>query len=219
MYYVMQGSWCCRVPGGGGVSVRIPIRPTRTRRQAVCSNPYRAHPMDWSLLQMGGLTTLLVFGAYFIGPASLRVASAASSTPRLGTSEGRRAWGGLVRAGVAWASTGVTRWGLTWASAVPAVWLLVFYGLVVHVRWALGRWPSFGESVVGPMRLHYRVVEGLGLAMFGTVYFVPWVALACVFSRRLRPVTMYGLCFGAAVGAALGGVLLAPAPFLNWYFD
>lgn len=179
----------------------------------------RTYLMDWSLLQLGGAMTLLVFGAYFVGPACLRVASTASSTPRLGPSEGRRAWVGLVRAVIAWATAGVRRWGLIWASAVPAIWLLTFYGLVVHVRWALGRWPSFGEGVAGPMRFHYEVVEWLGLAMFGTVYFLPWVALACVFSRRLRPVTIYGLSFWAAFGAALGGVLLAPGPFLNWFFD
>lgn len=175
--------------------------------------------MDWSLLQMGGLLTLLVFGAYFVGPAGLRVAPASSSSSVLRAKAGVRALVATVRTVVAWASVGVTRGGLIWAWTIPAVWLLAFYGLVVHVRWGLGRWPTFGEGVAGPMRFHYQVVEWLGLAMFGTVYFVPGLALACVFSRRLRPVTIYALCFAVGVGLAFAGVPLAPAPFMNWFLD
>ena len=50
-------------------------------------------------------------------------------------------------------------------------------------------------------------------------YFAPVVLLLCLFLRRWRHVSIYALCYGAAVGLASCALFLAPHAFLNWLFD
>jgi len=91
---------------------------------------------------------------------------------------------------------------------------------VVHVRLSLGRWPDIGkEFLAWPLFAHYKVAEWLAIALFFSLYAVPFVLLATLCRRRWRHVSWYLLCYGAAVGAALAAVLLAPNPILNWIFD
>lgn len=146
--------------------------------------------------------TLATFGGYFLG-----VLHGQSANAR---------W----RDFFASCTRSLSRSGFAWSLAAPLVWTLVFYGLVAHVRLALGRWPRFGESLSGTLtRMHFDLAWYLGMALLGSLYVAPIVLIGSLFLVRWRHVSVYSLIYATAVGAALASIFLAPRPFLNWFFD
>jgi len=151
---------------------------------------------------IGSVVTVVAFGAYL-----------------LGAFQGQRE-------SMAWRQffTSCTRslsWkGFLWAVAFPLLWLAIFYTLVAHVRLVLGRWPNFGESFDGwALSSHSRATWYLAGALVASLYPAPLVFIGCLFFPRCRYVSVYSLTYAAAAGLALGTMLLAPNPFLNWFFD
>jgi hypothetical protein len=91
---------------------------------------------------------------------------------------------------------------------------------VAHVRLALGRWPNFGESFNSwALAAHSQTMWYLLRALVVSLYPTPLVLMACLFFPRWRHVSIYALTYAAAFGLAFGAMLLAPGPFLNWFFD
>lgn len=158
--------------------------------------------IDTKALALGLATTALVCGAYF-----------------LGAFQGQQApmkW----REGLASLKRSLTWQGFAWSVALPVAWLALFYGLVIHVRLALGGWPRFGQQFdAWPLRLHEEAVFLAATALVASLWVMPLVLVGSLCFRRWRHISIYTLSYGAALGMAFGGMLLAPHAFLNWFFD
>ena len=114
----------------------------------------------------------------------------------------------------------LTRWGFFWAIALPTSWVLLYYAFIAHVWFSLGRWPRFGEQLNGRLlAVHHEACRYLMGALVASLYVAPIVLFVCLFLRKWRPVSIYALCYGGAVGLAWGALFLAPHSFLNWLFD
>ena len=151
---------------------------------------------------VGTLVSVFVFGAYFLGAFHGHRASIkwreffASLTPSL-------TWKGFL-----------------WATALPTCLLLLFYTFVAHVRFSLGRWPTFGQHLDGwSFAFHDQATRQVAWALVSSLYVAPVILIACLFFRQWRHVSVYAVAYGAAVGIAVGAIFLAPHSFLNWYFD
>jgi len=158
--------------------------------------------MDTKQIILGIVTAAFVFGAYFIG-----------------LFQGQRhpiRWHEFFES-----MTGsLTLRGFVWAVALPASWVALYYGFIAHVWLSLGRWPRFGEHVDGwLLSVHDEVIRYLLGALVGSLYFAPIVLITCLLQRRWRHVSVYALCYSAAVGLAWCALILAPQAFLNWLFD
>jgi hypothetical protein len=118
-----------------------------------------------------------------------------------------------------WFEQPVTLKGVLWSVALPVGWLALFYALVIHSRFSLGRWPHFGEGFDGLLHLHEIVVWLFGTPLYFSVFVAAFVFLACLFIRRLRHFSVYALGYAVALLLAYAAVFLAPGHFLNWFFD
>jgi hypothetical protein len=110
--------------------------------------------------------------------------------------------------------------GFAWSAVLPLAWVLLFYALLGHIYWSLGRWPRFGEALRDRfLDVHYQLAwEGGGILIM-SLWLTPVVLVLCLTRRRWRPIAAYVVTYAAAVGLAIGGMCLAPHAFLNWWFD
>lgn len=158
--------------------------------------------IDASYLVSGALLALVVFGPYFRGagfPESWRIAW-------------RRIWAECCE--------GLTRGWLVWAVWPALTWLALYIGLVLHVRFGLGRWPTFGEPMPTlALKLHLQVVWIALGTLVGSLYAVGAILAVALFFRRWRHVAIYALAYGASAAMAFAAAYLAPRPFLNWFLD
>lgn len=112
--------------------------------------------------------------------------------------------------------------GLAIAAAPPAVMLALFYSLAFHMHQVLGGWPTaIGEQGFSPkLVLHSHVDRYLFTTLFCSFIFVlPMAVVLCGAVARWRWIlTYFGLYL--AFGAVAAGLMeLAPAQFLNWWWD
>ena len=100
--------------------------------------------------------------------------------------------------------------------------LAVFYSLAVHMRWQLGAWPqSIGDrGFPAALSTHGRLALGL---LFASVLrqhgFCPVGILVCLLVARWRRFARYFALYALLYLVCWGLMLLAPAPFLNWWWD
>jgi hypothetical protein len=158
--------------------------------------------MNTKQILLSIVTALFVFGAYF-----------------LGLYQGQRhpmKWREFFHS-----MTGGLTWrGFAWAVTLPASWVLLYYTFIAHVWFSLGRWPQFGENLDGWLvSVHDGIIRYFFGALVASLYVAPVVLVLCLFLRRHRHVSVYLLCYGAAVGLASCALFLAPHAFLNWFFD
>lgn len=114
----------------------------------------------------------------------------------------------------------VTRTGFLCSVSLSALWLVLFYSFVLHVRLSLGRWPAFGEELSAwPVQIHFTAVWGIGLALFLSLFPLPAFFIFTVPFRASRHWAVYSLCYAAGVGLAFIAMNFAPGPFLNWLYD
>lgn len=118
-----------------------------------------------------------------------------------------------------WMDRPVILKGFLWSVALPVGWLALFYALVLHTRFSLGRWPHFGESFDGWLGLHERAVWLLVPPLYFSVYAAILVFVACLFFRRVRHLSIYAFTYAAALLLAYAAIFLAPGSFLNWFWD
>ena len=158
--------------------------------------------METKQLILGIATAVFVFGAYFIGLfQSLR-----------NPVQWREIFRSLFRP--------LTWRGFVWSVALPASWVLLYYVFIARVWLLLGRWPRFNERIERQwLSIHDEALRYLFGALVGSLYVIPAFLFICLFLRRWRHVSIYVLCYGAAVGVASCALFLAPRPFLNWFFD
>jgi hypothetical protein len=158
--------------------------------------------LEYSLLLLGTVPAVIVFGAYFMGffrpgPKSLEWREFF-----------KRPWRALT-----WK-------GFLWSLALPLAWIVIYNGLVANIWLGLGRWPRFGERLTDWWLLwHNEAVKYFLAALVGSLYTTAIVFVACLFLRRWRHICIYVVCYAAGVGIAWAALFLAPKPFLNWLLD
>ncbi|MEO8425683.1 MAG: hypothetical protein ABI651_01090 [Verrucomicrobiota bacterium] len=108
-------------------------------------------------------------------------------------------------------------------SALPSLLMLgLFYSLAIHMRYGLGAWPTsigergFSPSLVTHGRVTWHFCEVLFLA---SIFIWPAAMLVCLLVTRLRRFVVYLALYALLYLVCWGLMLLAPAPFLNWWWD
>jgi hypothetical protein len=116
----------------------------------------------------------------------------------------------------------VSRTGVV-VSAVPsAVMLVLFYSLAIHMRCSLGAWPtSIGNRGFAPGLISHGELTSMfcGILTVATVWGVPIAFLVCLLARSCRRFVIYLAVYTLVYAMCWGVMLLAPAPFLHWWWD
>ena len=116
----------------------------------------------------------------------------------------------------------VTRIGLLLSSLPSLIALALFYSLAIHMRLSLGAWPqSIGErgfppALVTHSHVTWRCWEVLA---FVSIFGLPAVTVVCALVPRWRRFAVYPALGTLAFLLAWGLMFLAPARFLNWWWD
>jgi len=109
------------------------------------------------------------------------------------------------------------------ASLLPAFLMLVlFYSLAIHMHQSLGSWPaSIGErGFPAPLVTHGSIATSYFTCLvLVSVFAWPVVFLLCVLIQRWRVCLYYLGVYALACLVCFGAMLLAPAQFLNWWWD
>jgi hypothetical protein len=108
-------------------------------------------------------------------------------------------------------------------SALPSLFMLgIFYSLAIHMRWQLGAWPqSIGDrGFPAVLSAHGRLAwDYCSFLLLGSMIVVPIGLLVCLLVARLRPFARYFALYALVYLVCWGLMLLAPASFLNWWWD
>jgi len=109
------------------------------------------------------------------------------------------------------------------AAVLPALLMLsLFYSLAIHMHQSLGAWPSsIGERgfparlvIHGSIAAHYFTILALV-----SIFAWPVTFLLCALIRRWRVCVYYLGVYAFACLVCFAAMLLAPAQFLNWWWD
>jgi len=109
------------------------------------------------------------------------------------------------------------------AAVLPAFLMLVlFYSLAIHMRYSLGAWPTSIGEIGFPQSLitHDSIATNYFIALTLIIMFAwPAALLFCALVPRWRMALPYLGLYAFACLVCLGAMLLAPSPFLNWWWD
>jgi hypothetical protein len=116
----------------------------------------------------------------------------------------------------------VSRAGVLISALPGAAMLALFYSLAIHMRFTLGAWPATIGKVGFPASLitHDEVAFKFIVILFlGTIAIVPMAILVCLLVRPWRRFTIYFGIHALVYALCWGLMLLAPEPFLHWWWD
>ena len=126
---------------------------------------------------------------------------------------------------VAWRTRSTSRRsrGGTLLAASPAlVMVVLFYSLALHMHHTLGGWPSaIGEAGFPPWLITHSHIAAwlLEILVLLAMFAWPLVLLLCLMVRRWRGFVYYLAVYAVSCLVCFGLLSLAPAPFLNWWWD
>jgi len=109
-----------------------------------------------------------------------------------------------------------------WAALPALLCLALFYSLAAHMHQSLGAWPtSIGERGFPPaLAAHASAANAYFMALILLNLSVwPVAYLLCALIRRWRASLYYLGVHMLACLLCLGLMLLAPGPFLYWWWD
>lgn len=118
--------------------------------------------------------------------------------------------------------TKLYRAGIVLCVAPSLVFLVLFYSLALHMHGSLGAWPlSIGErGFPSDLLVHASLASHYFSALLvATLFAAPLAFLVCSLVRSWRRWTTYLSLHVLSFVACVGFMLLAPAPFLNWWWD
>src|SRR5215213_9830244 len=108
-------------------------------------------------------------------------------------------------------------------SGLPSVVMLgLFYSLAIHMRWQLGAWPqSIGDRGFPPVLIAHGHLtwDYCVLLLLGSMVAVPIGILLCLLVARWRLLVRWFVIYAFLYVACWGLMILAPASFLNWWWD
>ncbi len=114
----------------------------------------------------------------------------------------------------------ISKRALMGAAVMPVLSMVLFYAFVVHLRFSVGHWPHFGESLPNQMlALHMEVVKYFALGLFCSLYATGVMTLIGFAFKSLRWLSFSCLLHMVFLAFSFGSFSLAPHPFLNWFFD
>jgi hypothetical protein len=109
------------------------------------------------------------------------------------------------------------------AAMLPGLSMLgLFYSLVVHMRWRLGRFPeSIGNHGFPASLSHHGEWTWTCVSVLtgGSLVAIPTLILVSLVVRRWRRWAILPVIHGLTLLAAWGLMLLAPNAFLHWWWD
>ena len=115
----------------------------------------------------------------------------------------------------------ISRTGALTAFIYPALFLCVYFLLVVHLRMGLGRWPDHISDNPRDALFHFHEVA-TQLLFLGGVYLVLFsgglIPIFAAIPRTRRFATWFAL-FAAGGVAAFAAMHLAPGSFMMWWWD
>jgi len=100
--------------------------------------------------------------------------------------------------------------------------LVLFYSLAIHMRYSLGAWPiSIGNQGFPPaLIVHGELAWRFFWAFtFASIFIGPAAFLICLLVARWRRFVRYFVLYALLYAVCWGLMLLAPASFLNWWWD
>ncbi len=108
-------------------------------------------------------------------------------------------------------------------SALPSLFMLgLFYSLAIHMRIALGGWPKSIGNNGFPDALDFQagLAGTLCLSMFWlSLFTVAPAILVCLIVAPWRRLAVYFGLHAVFFSLCWGLMLLAPSPFLYWWWD
>jgi hypothetical protein len=103
----------------------------------------------------------------------------------------------------------------------PVTTIGLFYSLAIHLHARLGGWPRAIGDQDFPQAL--AVHADVALSTFGALLLAlilcPIIMLLGACLHQVRPGLRYLGLYALTGGVALGATMLAPAPFLYWWWD
>ena len=114
------------------------------------------------------------------------------------------------------------RMAIAAAAFHPLASLCLFYSLAIHMHRRLGGWPRVIGDQDFPRGLVMHAdlaLHAFGSMLLGCIFVLPIAVLLCVCVPRIRPGLRYLGIYAVTCGAAFGAMLLAPDPFLYWWWD
>ncbi len=114
------------------------------------------------------------------------------------------------------------RMALAAATFPPLASLGLFYSLASHMHRSLGGWPrAIGDEGFPPglvMHADFALFT-FGFVALGCIFFWPIAVLLCACVPRMQSGLRYLGVYALACAAAYGAMMLAPDPFLYWWWD
>lgn len=98
----------------------------------------------------------------------------------------------------------------------------LFYSLAIHMRHSLGAWPaSIGKRGFPPSLVtHADITRNFcAVLLLVSIFVLPAAMLICLLVPRWRRFVAYFALYALLYVVCWGLMLLAPAPFLNWWWD
>jgi len=114
------------------------------------------------------------------------------------------------------------RMAIAAATFHPIAALSLFYSLAIHMHRSHGGWPLRLGDEGFPLGLvmHSDLAQlTFGSLLLACMFIVPIAILLCACVPRMRPGRGYLGIYTLTSGAALGAMMLAPDPFLSWWWD
>src|ERR1043165_2294835 len=115
-----------------------------------------------------------------------------------------------------------SRKGIFISIAPGVLMFLLFYSLAIHMYQTLGGWPtSIGTRGFPPLLTHHGAItwQYCSILVAFTIFVLPVPFILCLLVRRWRPAAFYMGVHGIICAVSWGLMMLAPAPFLNWWGD
>ncbi|MHC5002062.1 MAG: hypothetical protein ACYTJ0_02970 [Planctomycetota bacterium] len=113
--------------------------------------------------------------------------------------------------------------GITVLAMLPSIAMLgLFYSLAVHMHRSLGAWPAaIGTRGFAPsLETHAGMASGcFGIQLLVNLLALPVALLLCASIRRWRTGLFYLGVYALSYSVGFVLMLLAPSPFLNWWWD
>ncbi|MGA4579077.1 hypothetical protein [Limisphaera sp. VF-2] len=115
-----------------------------------------------------------------------------------------------------------SRLGLALAASPAGLMIVLFYSLALHMHQSLGGWPtSIGQHGFPPLLAVHSSIATTWFTILMLLSFCAWplAFLLCLIIPRWRSGVYYLGMYALAALVGLVAMFLAPAPFLNWWWD
>ena len=115
-----------------------------------------------------------------------------------------------------------SRTGITLAALPSVLMITLFYSLAIHMRLALGGWPtSIGERGFPPaLAIHSAVTTMVFLGFFASLLVWPVLMFTCLLVKPWRRLAVYLAVYAGAILVCYALTLFAtPERFLYWWRD